>query len=123
MPRLTLVLAVLGAFAGCYADVDAFSARMAEIQCKQIQTCRRAQFDEQYEDLDHCAEKFMDLPLEPSCYESEAGSACVRAYRRHRHDCQLESWLHLEECEAVARCYLFASEGEVRTPDVLRSDD
>jgi len=108
MLRSYVVLAVVAAFAGCYADEDEFSARMAELQCIHWQACRPVLV----EDVDECTDGLVDadwLQLNPGCYEAPAGRACVRAYRRQRHDCQLEWWAGLAECEPLARCLLYAS--------------
>lgn len=125
MLRSYLALVVVAASAGCYADEDEFSARMAELQCVHWQACLPAVFD-RHEDVDDCADALVDadfLQLHEGCYEAPVGRACVRAYRRQRHDCQLMNWTWLAECKPLAQCLLYASSLDSPSPDaVLRGD-
>lgn len=113
MTRLYVTALLLGAFAGCYTNLESFHARMAKLGCINARECKRAQFDAEFTSLADCKEQVtadLDGLFGGCSYDAKAGRACVHATYARRKDCGLFEWAPMSECMGAVVCQQFAED-------------
>lgn len=112
MTRLLLLSLASGIFLGCYSTLDSFNKRMAKLGCELAEACH-PDFAAVYPDREACrdvVESELNETFIHCTYDPERGRACIRAFKRRKHDCSLIDMSPVPECVGVVTCERFAAD-------------